>query len=79
MVGMAKSNKASEKKNPAKSGALGISIDPAIREAIDAYIADYNAKNIHRATLTSTTEAAFKMFLAEQGFWPLKQTNATGT
>jgi hypothetical protein len=51
---------------------LGISIDPAIRAAVDAFIESYNAEHDHRATLTSTVEAALRKYLQAAGFWPPK-------
>ena len=54
---------------------LGISIDPDIRAAVDDFVQDYNDKHDHRATLTSTVEAALKKYLSAEGFWPPKPTN----
>ena len=53
------------------TGRIGISIDPDVRAAVDAYIVAYNASHDHRATLTSTVEAALKKYLASEGYWPL--------
>lgn len=71
---MAKSNpKAEETNRPHRSGVtVNTQIDEDIRAAMDAYIADHNAKDEHYATLRSTIEAALKQYLKSKGFWPLK-------
>lgn len=52
-------------KKPVRSGSqLGIAIDPALRDAVDAWIKEYNAAHDHRATLTSTVEAALRKYIA---------------
>lgn len=53
--------------------ALGITIDPALRQAVNEFIAHYNAEHDHRATVTSTVEAALKKYLSAEGFWPPKR------
>lgn len=66
-----KKTKAADKR--ARSGAaVQAFIDPEIRAAVDDFIEDYNAENEHKATLTSTLEAALKMYLAARGHWPRK-------
>lgn len=58
----------------AKAGAKGsinTQIDPDVRTAMDNYIQHFNLDAEHKANIRSTTEAAFKMFLKEKGFWPL--------
>ena len=45
-------------------------IDPDIREAMDAYIASYNAGHDHKASVRSTLEGALRKYLEAEGFWP---------
>lgn len=45
-------------------------IDPDVRAAMDAYIAHYNADHDHKATVTSTIEAALKAYLSTHNHWP---------
>jgi hypothetical protein len=51
---------------------LSTNIDPLIRAALDAYIDSHNKASEHPASLRSTAEAAFKMYLQSKGFWPPK-------
>lgn len=55
----------------AVKGQINTQIDGDVRAALDAYIADFNETAEHKANIRSTTEAAFRMFLKEKGFWPL--------
>jgi len=48
---------------------LNMDIEPGLRAGLDAYIADYNAKHEHKATIRTTTEAALKSYLGPLGFW----------
>ncbi|WP_439628204.1 hypothetical protein [Gemmata sp.] len=72
MVSMAKKKPQAEGTGKrARTGApVQAFIDPDIRAAVDAYIEAYNAENEHKATLTSTLEAALKMYLTNKGHWP---------
>lgn len=64
-------SEAAESKRPNRSGVpINTHIDEDIRAAIDAFIADHNAKDEHAATLRSTVEGALKMYLKAKGFWP---------
>ena len=72
---VAKSSKKTDAKTGGRTGSpLGISIDPEIRAAVDVFIERYNALHDHRATLTSTVEAALKKYLQAEGLWPPKAT-----
>lgn len=52
-------------KKPARVGTqINIVIDTDLRAKVDAWIADYNAKHDHRATLTSVVEAALRKYTA---------------
>jgi hypothetical protein len=53
-----------------KPATLNMQFDPLLRQAVDAYIADHNSKNEHKASIRSATEAAFKLYLGGKGFWP---------
>jgi hypothetical protein len=53
-----------------KATIINTQIDPKIRGALDAYLADYNGKNEHQASIRSSTEAALKGWLQSKGFWP---------
>ena len=65
--------KPGETKRPNRTGsAINTQIDDDIREQMDAFIADYNAKAEHHATLRSTIEAALKMYLTSKSHWPPK-------
>ncbi len=56
-------------KRPARTGSpLHAWIDPAIMEALDAYVESTEP----RVTKTSTIETAIKDFLRRQGRWPPK-------
>ena len=62
-----------EAKRPNRSGSpLNFYVDEELRKALDAFIADYNARNEHPASLRSTLEAALKAYLKGKGFWPPK-------
>jgi aminopeptidase-like protein len=56
---------------------LNTNIDPLIRAAVDAYIESHNQTDEHQATVRSTTEAAFKMYLRSKGFWPPPQSKSS--
>jgi hypothetical protein len=47
-------------------------VDPELRDAVDAFIASFNAENDHQADITTTVTAALKMYLASKNFWPPK-------
>lgn len=54
-------------KKPGRTGSpLGIAIDPELRTAVDAWIEKYNQHHDHRATLTSTVEAALRKYIATE-------------
>jgi len=60
-------------KRPQRTGvALNSYIDEEVRAALDTFLADYNDKNEHPASLRSSIEAALKMYLKSKGFWPPK-------
>jgi DNA-directed RNA polymerase sigma subunit (sigma70/sigma32) len=62
---------AEKSKKVNRSGsALNTQIDEDVRDQLDAYIEDHNAKNEHHATIRSTLEAALKLYLKAKGFWP---------
>lgn len=61
----------------ARPGLLITVIDGELRHAVDDYIADHNETHDHRATLTSTLEAALKKYLAAEGHWPRKPRSDT--
>jgi hypothetical protein len=61
-----------EKPRPRSGASIQAFIDPDIRAAMDAYMAAYNSQHDHRASVTSTIEAALKRFLAAEGHWPPK-------
>lgn len=72
MTIMAKDKTEKPKAKPSRSGTpLGVTfVDPEVREALDAYIDAHNAKDEHKASLKSCTEAALKEYLRTKGFWP---------
>jgi hypothetical protein len=49
---------------------INTNLDPAVRRALDGYIAAWNATHEHPATIRTTVEAALKMFLRSKGHWP---------
>lgn len=61
-------------KDPTDDAKLNTGIDPELRRQMDQYIADWNARNPHPATIRSTVEAAMKMFLRDAGYWGEKPT-----
>jgi hypothetical protein len=58
------------KKGGRSGSPLNAIVDESIRQQMDAYIESYNARNVHPASIRSTLEAALKMFLKAEGFWP---------
>lgn len=72
-----RSSRPDDKPAADKRGRAGVAIqafiDPDIRAAIDDYLADYNATHDHKATVTSTLEAALKKYLSIEGHWPRKK------
>ena len=57
----------------ARSGAsIQAFIDPEVRAAMDSYIEGYNSSHDHKATVTTTIEAALRLFLKSEGHWPPK-------
>lgn len=63
---------AADAKKPARAGAnINTYVDEDIRAAMDAFIEKHNEKDEHPATVRSTIEAALKMYLKANGFWPL--------
>jgi hypothetical protein len=68
--------KAGKPSRQRSGAAIQAFIDPDIRAAMDAYMADYNSQHDHRASVTSTIEAALKRFLAAEGHWPPKSPRA---
>lgn len=48
-------------------------IDPELRAAMDEYITAYNSSHDHKASVTSTIEAALKKYLTEEGHWPRRK------
>ncbi|MFO0799196.1 MAG: hypothetical protein U0804_17140 [Gemmataceae bacterium] len=78
MNGMAKKRKAAAAAEPkrVRPGApIQAFVDPEIRGAMDDFIRDYNEQNEHKASVTSTLEAALKMYLSAKGHWPRKAAN----
>lgn len=58
-------------RKPVRSGLpVHAYVDPDVRAAMDRFIDDHNSKQEHRASVTSTLEAALKAYLAGKGFWP---------
>lgn len=75
MVRMAKKKPSAGKpadKRARSGAAVQAFIDPEVRAAVDDFMEDYNAEHEHKATLTSTLEAALKMYLTSKGHWPRK-------
>ncbi len=73
MLAMAKERKKKdEPKAPRKPNRSGVPfyvyVDPAIDEAMRLYIESTEP----RVSKTAAAESAFKAFLREKGFWPLK-------
>ena len=57
---------------------LNMDIDPHLRQALDAYIDNFNDDSEARVTIRSTTEAALKKHLGDKGFWPFKPAAKAG-